>query len=269
MIPRVLTIAGSDAGGGSGIQGDLKTFTVLGTYGLSVITALTAQNTLGVQAIADVEARFVAAQLDSVLGDIGADAVKTGMMNTREVIEVVADALERYKVPHIVVDPVMIAKSGHRLLREDAVRVMKERLLPLASVVTPNIEEAAILADIPPIEDARGMGEAAKEIVALGARAVIVKGGHLLGDTSDDLWFNGKEMVMLSSPRFDKRHTHGTGCAFSAALAAYLAKGLYFIEATRYAKNFVSEAIRTAESIGSGNSPVNHLWQKTVKTSIG
>lgn len=261
MIPRVLTIAGSDSSGGAGIQADLKTFTVLETYGMSVITALTAQNTRGVQGVAEIDARFVTAQLDSVLSDIGADAVKTGMLNSAEVVEAVVKAIRRYKVSNLVIDPVMLSKSGHDLLQHDAVHVLRDSLLPLCTVITPNIPEAAVLAEIPPITDARGMRLAAEKILSHGAKAVLIKGGHLDENDSNDLWFDGRRMVMLSSPRYPSQNTHGTGCTLSAALAAYLAKGMTPLEAARCAKNFITEAIRYSQPIGKGTGPVNHLWQ--------
>lgn len=266
-IPRVLTIAGSDSGGGAGIQADLKTFTVLGTYGLSVVTALTAQNTLGVRAIEPVTTEFVAAQLDAVLEDIGADAAKTGMLLSAPVVEVVADRLARHGVRRLVVDPVMVAKDGHRLLRDDAVEALRRRLLPLAEVLTPNTEEAAVLAGMESVADPAAMREAAWRLVALGARAVLVKGGHLGGATSDDLWYDGRDFVVLPGERLAQRHTHGTGCTLSAALAAGLAKGLAPLEAARAAKAFVAGAIAAAWPLGHGIGPVNHLWQTSEPVS--
>lgn len=262
MLPKVLTIAGSDCSGGAGIQADLKTFTVLGTYGMTVVTALTAQNTRGVQSVADVDARFVTSQLDSVLSDIGTDAVKTGMLNTADVVQAVARAMRRYKVPYLVIDPVMISKSGHPLLQQDAIDALRNSLLPLASIVTPNLPEAAVLAEMDEITDARGMRLAAEKIFERGAKAVLIKGGHMTGSESNDLWFDGRRLVMLSSPRYDCPNTHGTGCTISAALAACLAKGMMPLEAARYAKNFVTEAIRHAKPLGKGIGPVNHLWQE-------
>ena len=261
MRPKVLTIAGSDSGGGAGIQADLKTFTVLGTYGASVVTALTAQNTLGVQGIFQVDPAFVSTQIDAVLGDIGADAAKTGMLNTAAIVEAVADAVERHALRNLVVDPVMVAKSGDRLLKNDAVRALKKRLIPLAAIVTPNTEEATILTDTDGIQGLDDMKRACERLVSLGAQAVLLKGGHIGGSSSDDLWFDGSTFVTLPSPRFDNRHTHGTGCTMSAALAAYLALGLEPLDAARRAKHFISEAIRTARSIGKGIGPVNHFWQ--------
>ena len=268
MLPRILTIAGSDCSGGAGIQADLKTFTALGTYGESVITALTAQNTLGVQSIEPVSPIFVAAQLESVLSDVGADAAKTGMLFSRDIIIAIAKALIRYRVNNLVVDPVMVSKSGHRLLKEDAVSALRQHILPLAAVATPNIPEASLLADMA-ILTMKDMRTAAEKICALGARSVIVKGGHMQGDHSSDIWFDGTNMIVFSTPRYAARHTHGTGCTFSAAIAAYLGKGLAPIEAIRSAKNFVSEAIRTAWPLGRGTGPVNHLWRFAEESDSG
>jgi hydroxymethylpyrimidine/phosphomethylpyrimidine kinase len=183
------------------------------------------------------------------------------MLNTAEVVETVAATLGRYKIPYLVVDPVMVSKSGHHLLQRDAVEALCRLLLPLATVVTPNSEEAALLAGMKEVRDANDAVRAAEKILAFGPRAVVVKGGHLGGATSNDLWYDGKNAVVLSTPRYNNRHTHGTGCTFSAALAAYLAKGIIPLEAVRYAKDFVSEAIRAAGPLGTGIGPVNHLWQ--------
>ncbi len=260
--PRALTIAGSDSGGGAGIQADLKTFTVLDTYGMSVLTALTAQNTLGVHGIHAVPAPFVAAQLNAVLDDIGADAAKTGMLMNAEVVTAVSECLLAHKVQNLVVDPVMVAKSGDRLLLPDAVEAVRERLIPLAAIVTPNTEEAAILAGMDEVGTPDDMKRAAERIVALGARSVLVKGGHLGGATSDDLWFDGEEFHSLPAPRHNNRHTHGTGCTLSAALTALLAHGVAPLEAVQGAKYYISGAIAAAYPIGHGIGPVNHLWQR-------
>ena len=259
MLSKCLTIAGSDSSGGAGIQADLKTFTVLGTYGASVITALTAQNTLGVHAIRQIEPAFVTAQLDAVLDDVGADAAKTGMLMNAAVVEAVADGLARRGQRNLVVDPVMVAKSGDRLLLPEAIDALRRRLLPLAAILTPNTEEAAILAEMETVESLDDMKRAAERLVERGARAVLVKGGHLGGATSDDLWFDGSEFTVLAARRRDNRHTHGTGCTLSAAIAAYLALGSPALEAARQAKAFISEAIAAAGPLGSGVGPVNHL----------
>ena len=260
--PRALTIAGSDSGGGAGIQADLKTFAAFGVYGASAITAITAQNTLGVFAIHDVPAAVVAAQIDAVLDDIGADAAKTGMLSSAEIIEAVADRLRAHGLTALVVDPVMVAKSGDRLLREDAVAALRERLLPLAAVVTPNAPEASVLSGID-VVDAASAREAARRIYGLGPRLVVVKGGHLEGPTSDDLVFDGHTFEVLSGRRIAIRHTHGTGCTFSAAIAACLARGLSPLEAAREARIYLQGAIEHAEPLGAGHGPVNHFWRSS------
>jgi hydroxymethylpyrimidine/phosphomethylpyrimidine kinase len=260
--PRALTIAGSDSGGGAGIQADLKTFAAFGVYGASAITAITAQNTVGVRAIHEIPAAVVAAQIDAVLDDIGADAVKTGMLSSVEIIETVADRLRAHAVVALVVDPVMVAKSGDRLLREDAVRALRELLLPLSTVVTPNAPEATVLSGIE-VVNADSAREAARRIHAMGPRLVVVKGGHLEGDTSDDLVFEGRTFEILSGRRVATRHTHGTGCTFSAAIAAGLASGQTPIEAIREARIYLQGAIENAEPLGTGHGPVNHLWRSS------
>ena len=260
--PRALTIAGSDSGGGAGIQADLKTFSAFGVYGASVITAITAQNTLGVRAIHEVPPEVVAAQIDAVLEDIGADAAKTGMLSSAAIIEVVADRLRAHGLRRLVVDPVMVAKCGDRLLREDAVRAMRELILPLAAVVTPNVPEAAVLCGVE-VVDADSAREAARRIHALGPQLVIVKGGHLAGDSSDDLAFDGRSFEILSGKRIETRHTHGTGCTFSAAIAAGLAAGAEPMAAAREARAYLQGAIEHAEPLGAGHGPVNHLWRSS------
>jgi hydroxymethylpyrimidine/phosphomethylpyrimidine kinase len=257
--PRALTIAGSDSGAGAGLQADLKTFAALGVYGTSVVTAVTAQNTVAVRAIHEIPPEVVAAQMDAVLEDIGADAAKTGMLANRAIIEAVADRLREHRVAHLVVDPVMVAKSGDRLLREDAVAALRDLLLPLAEVVTPNAPEAGILAGMT-VNSLAAAREAARRIAALGPRVVIVKGGHLGGEACNDLLFDGDEELLLGR-RVATRQTHGTGCTFSAAIAAGLAAGLSAREAARRAKAYLQRAIERAEPLGSGHGPVNHFWQ--------
>lgn len=258
--PRALTIAGSDSGGGAGIQADLKTFAAFGVYGASAVTAVTAQNTLGVQAIQDIPAEVVAAQIDAVLSDIGADALKTGMLFSTAIIEAVADRLRAHGVTRLVVDPVMVAKGGDRLLRTDAVDTLRELLLPLAAVVTPNAPEASVLAGIDVVDESTAR-EAARRIRALGPRLVIVKGGHLGGELSEDIVFDGTTFDVLSAPRIDTPHTHGTGCTFSAAITAGLARGQSPLDAARAARAFLHGAIEHAEPLGAGHGPVNHLWR--------
>ena len=258
--PRALTIAGSDSGGGAGIQADLKTFAALGVYGASVVTAITAQNTVGVRGVHEVPPEMVAAQIDAVLEDIGTDAAKTGMLSSAAIIGVVVERLRTHRVTRLVVDPVMVAKSGDRLLREDAVAALRELLLPLAAVVTPNAPEASVLAGLEVVDDASAR-EAARRIHALGPSLVIVKGGHLGGERSDDVAFDGDAFEVLPAPRIDTPHTHGTGCTFSAAIAAELARGRSSLEAARAAKAFLHGAIEHTEPLGSGHGPLNHLWR--------
>ncbi len=260
--PRALTIAGSDSGGGAGIQADLKTFTAFGVYGASAITAVTAQNTMGVRAIHEIPPDVVAAEIDAVLDDIGADAAKTGMLSSAEIIEAVADRLRAHSFAPLVVDPVMVAKSGDTLLRPDAVQALTRLLLPLAAVVTPNAPEASVLSGIE-VRDAESAREAARRIQALGPAMVIVKGGHLDGDRSDDLVFDGRAFEVLSGRRIVTPHTHGTGCTFSAAIAACLARGMTPLAAATEARAFLQGAIEHAEPLGAGRGPVNHFWRSS------
>jgi len=235
---RVLTIAGSDSGGGAGIQADLKTITVLGGFGMSVITALTAQNTLGVHGIHDVPPAFVAAQFDAVATDIGIDAAKTGMLATSEIIRVVAGKIRQYGIVKLVVDPVMVAKGGMSLIREDAKKTMITELIPLAFVLTPNIPEAEVLSGIR-IATLADMKEAARIIRNLGARHVVVKGGHLAGDATD-LLYDGRESRIFSAPRIATADTHGTGCTYSAAIATCLGRGMDVAGAVAEAKRYIT-----------------------------
>ena len=255
--PKAMTIAGSDSGGGAGIQADLKTFAALGVYGSSVLTAVTAQNTRGVFAVAEVPEEVIALQIDAVLEDIGADAAKTGMLSSASIVETVAGRLEAWGVAKLVVDPVMVAKGGHPLLQQNAVAAMKQHLLPLALVVTPNIPEAEVLSGttVSSPETAR---EAARAIVAFGPRWVVIKGGHLAGDATD-LVFDGESFTELHAGRIDTPNTHGTGCTFSAAIAALLARGFPPLEAIAAAKHWLTAAIRESYAIGDGQSPVNHF----------
>lgn len=256
---RALTIAGSDSGGGAGIQADLKTFSALGVYGLSVVTAVTAQNTIEVAAIAEVPEEVVIAQIDTVLEDIGADAIKVGMLSSTTIIQNTADRLEAWGIPHLVVDPVMISKSGAPLLQPDALTALKRDLLPFATIVTPNIPEAEVLAGRQIASPAHAQ-EAAKAIRALGPDTVIIKGGHLDG-APVDLVFHDGQFLPLESERIITKNTHGTGCTFSAAIAGFLAHGIETLEAIRLAKLFVENAMRNAQPIGEGHGPLNHLAQ--------
>jgi len=255
FMARILTIAGSDSGGGAGIQADLKTITVLGAYGMSVVTALTAQNTMGVQAVHPAPPDFVALQMESVLSDIGADAVKTGMLVNREIVLTVARQLRQYQIKTLVVDPVMAAESGHPLLDASARSAMAENLLPLAHVVTPNLSEASQLCGFE-VSNLAGMEAAARRIHTMGPRWVLVKGGHLKSDAVD-LLFDGHGIQTFSAQRVDNPNTHGTGCTFSAALAALLGQGLPVPKAVASAKAFITKAIVHGLSLGSGHGPTN------------
>lgn len=254
---RVLTIAGSDSGGGAGVQADLKTITVLGGFGMSVITALTAQNTLGVHGIHDVPPAFVAAQFDAVAADIGIDAAKTGMLSTADIIRVVAGKIRQYGIGRLVVDPVMVAKGGVSLIREEAKKTLIGELIPLAFILTPNIPEAEALAGIR-IVTLDDMKKAAKIIHGMGARHVVVKGGHLPGDAVDIL-YDGRDFREFRSPRVVTEDTHGTGCTYSAAIATGLAFGKDVIEAVTEAKHYITVAVRHAWRLGQGHGPTNHL----------
>jgi len=262
MVPRALTIAGSDSGGGAGIQADLKTFTVFGVFGMSAITALTAQNTTGVHGIQVVPAPFVRAQIDAVLSDIGVDAVKTGMLATTEVIVAVAAALRDYGTPRLVLDPVMVAQSGATLLAGDARGALLDELLPLATVATPNIPEAEALTGRA-ITSVADMRDAARALIDRGAPACLVKGGHLPGVNAVDVFADGTAVHELAAPRLATPHTHGTGCQMSAAIAANLARGLPLLDAVTIAKRFITVAVRHGLAIGHGPGPANPLaWLK-------
>jgi hydroxymethylpyrimidine/phosphomethylpyrimidine kinase len=257
LPPRILTIAGSDSGGGAGIQADVKTITALGGYAMTAVTAVTAQDTTGVHGVHPVPAEFVALQIDVVVGDIGVDAVKTGMLGGADVVEVVADRMQRHGIERLVVDPVMAAKGGAKLLAPGAESALREKLLPLALVVTPNLSEAAALARIE-VRTVDDMREAARCICALGARWALVKGGHLDGDPVDVL-SDGREFIELARPRVDTRHTHGTGCTFSAAIATFLGRGDGVPEAVAAARDAVQRAIEHGLPLGKGRGPVGNI----------
>jgi hydroxymethylpyrimidine/phosphomethylpyrimidine kinase len=256
-----MTIAGSDSGGGAGIQADLKTFQALGVYGVSSLTAITAQNTVGVTAVHEIPTDVIAAQIDAVVSDIGVDAAKTGMLSSADIIATVADRVRHWHIQHLVVDPVMVAKSGDRLLREDAVQALVRELLPLAMVLTPNVPEAEVLVGHTLGTDAE-IREAARTIINLGPRSVVMKGGHRQGPAVD-LLFDGRDFTAFESERFETPNTHGTGCTFSAAIAAGLARGLEVSEAVGEAKRYVGEAIRRSQPLGAGHGPVAHDWLLT------
>ena len=257
LIPKALTIAGSDSGGGAGIQADLKTFSAFRVFGMSVITAVTAQNSLGVQGVENLPPAFVALQLCSVLEDFGADAAKCGMLSTAPIIDAVSATLLERPVEKLVVDPVMVAKSGDALLQPDARKALIDRILPLALVVTPNLPEAEVLAGIR-VAELEDMEEAARRIHALGPRYVLVKGGHLKGDAVDLLW-NGRSFTEFTAPRVDSPNTHGTGCTFSAAIAAGLARGQALGDSIRSAKAYVTRAIREGFTAGHGVGQLRHF----------
>ena len=249
-----LTIAGSDSGGGAGIQADLKTFASLGVHGTSAITAITAQNTTGVTDILELPTSLLRAQIAAVVDDIGVQAAKTGMLSSAEIIATVGDAVEHYSIRNLVVDPVMVAKGGAKLLRDDAVAALCARLIPLAAVITPNLPEAEVLLQRPvvTIEDRR---RAARDLVAMGARAAVVKGGH--AEDVTDVFFDGSELVELTGRRIATKNTHGSGCVFSAAITAWLARGADPLTAARHAKSFITEAIANSLELGHGHGPVN------------
>ncbi|WP_100406824.1 bifunctional hydroxymethylpyrimidine kinase/phosphomethylpyrimidine kinase [Bacillus solitudinis] len=266
MTAKALTIAGSDSGGGAGIQADLKTFQELDTFGMTVITALTAQNTLGVHGVFPQTIEAIEAQLNAVLSDIGVDCVKTGMLFSAEIITLVANKLKEYNVKQIVVDPVMIAKGGASLLQEQAIQALIEELLPISTVITPNLPEAAKILGYPEIKTASEMEQVAKELHKLGPANVVLKGGHLPGGPAVDILYDGKTIYTLQSDRIETKHTHGTGCTFAAAIAAELAKGFDVKSAVETAKAFITAAIRESLPIGGGIGPTNHSAYKKINT---
>ncbi len=258
-MPSVLTIAGSDSSGGAGIQADLKTYAALGVYGMSAITALTAQNTMRVDEIHYVPPQIVAAQIDAIASDIRPQAVKTGMLANAEIVEVVADRMRKHAFPNVVVDPVMVAKSGDRLLRPDAIQALRERLFPLAAVVTPNLPEAEALLgrELRSDEDIR---EGARDLVGMGPEAVVIKGGHRRADAAVDIFYDGRRIHEFSAQWIDTTSTHGTGCTFASAIAAYLAHGESLFDAVRQAKAYLTDALRHAYPLGHGHGPPHHFY---------
>ena len=253
MIPRILTVAGSDSGGGAGIQADLKTIALLGGFGMSAVTALTAQNTRGVKGILEVPADFVALQMDVVISDIGVDAMKTGMLGSPAIIRTVCQKIRRYRISRVVVDPVMVAKGGARLLAPEAGEVIKRELIPLAQIITPNIPESEVLTGRK-IKGVREMQQAAKQIHGMGARHVLIKGGHLRGDAVDVL-YDGRKFFEFPGARISTPHGHGTGCTLSAVLALELAKGHSPRQAVESAKAFITSAIQFSLPLGQGHGP--------------
>lgn len=259
-LPRALTIAGSDSGGGAGIQADLKVFFALGCHGLCAVTALTAQNTVGVSGISEVAPEFVIAQVDAVADDIGVDAAKTGMLATPGIVEAAAKALEANEIRTVVVDPVSVSKHRDRLLSEDAIDALRSTLIPLATLITPNLFEAGLLLGRE-VESLDDMKRAAEDLLSLGPGAVLVKGGHLAGERAIDVLLDGAGMNEIDGPRYDTEDTHGTGCALSAAITAGLAHGDPLADAVHFAKEFVAGAIANGLRIGSGYGPVNPGWR--------
>jgi hydroxymethylpyrimidine/phosphomethylpyrimidine kinase len=262
-VPVALTIAGSDSSGGAGIQADLKTFAALGVYGASAITALTAQNSRGVSGIHPVPPAFVTAQIDAVFGDLAVEAVKIGMVAQPTVIDAIAAGMARWSPRHVVLDPVMIATSGDRLLAADAVDALRTKLFPTASLVTPNLPEAAALLDESPADDEGAVERQGRQLLALGCRAVLIKGGHGQGSESIDYLVDRAGTIALRAPRLPTSNTHGTGCSLSSAIAAGLAKGEDLATAVRHAKAWISAAIAAADrlAVGHGHGPVHHFHE--------
>lgn len=260
-IPNVLSVAGSDPSGGAGIQADLKTFSALGCYGMAVLTALTAQNTRGVSGVHVPPPAFLAAQLDAVLADVDVAAIKIGMLATGEIARVVADTLSGRPTIPVVLDPVLVATSGDSLGAPDVVGAMREHLLPLATLITPNLPEAARLADRPVPQDVAGLRSLAEALHGLGARAVLVKGGHLEGPDAVDILYDGTHHHVFSVPRIETRNNHGTGCTLSSAIAAYLAQGRDLVGSVAAAKTYLTEALRQSGqlTVGGGHGPVHHF----------
>jgi len=264
---RVLTIAGSDSGGGAGIQADLKTFSALGCYGMSAISALTAQNTVGVSGIHDVPADFIVDQINAVFDDIGVDAIKTGMLHRPEVIQKISCILKERDITNLVVDPVMVAKSGDKLLLDEAIAALKEELIPLATVLTPNIPEAEMLLDRR-LDSSKDLAQAAKDLCGLGPQAAVVKGGHLKDNVSDDWLFIKKTeriglAIQLHCERIETNNLHGAGCSFSAAIASFLALGNTIEHATNLSREFITGAITAGShfKLGHGNGPIKHFYK--------
>ncbi len=257
---RALTIAGSDSGGGAGIQADLKTFLAHGVHGMSAVTAVTVQNSVGVQGFYELPPKAVFEQVEAVATDIGVDAVKTGMLASAAIVEAVADACDRFQLPNLVVDPVAVSRHGDPLLREDAVDALAKRLLPLATVATPNLGEVRLLTGVE-VEAEDDLEAAARAVHGLGPRWALIKGGHLRGEDAVDLLWDGEQAVTLRSPRLDTPNTHGTGCTLASSIAANLPIGLDVVTAVRAAKRFVSGAIAGGFPLGKGVGPTDHAWR--------
>jgi hydroxymethylpyrimidine/phosphomethylpyrimidine kinase len=259
-MKTVLTIAGSDPSGGAGIQADLKTFAAHGVYGLSVITALTAQSTQAVEGVLEAPTEFVVKQIDAVVTDIRPDAIKTGMLGNAEIVEAVAAKIVEHQLPNVVVDPVMVAKSGAQLLSDDGVSAVRAKLLPVADLLTPNVPEAAALLGTP-LDSEEYVRRAAVDIQAMGPRAVLVKGGHFPGDKVVDVLFDGEHFYEYAGARVQTQNTHGTGCTYSSAIAAHLALGEKLPDAVRHAREYLQTALQRAQPLGHGHGPVHHFWK--------
>lgn len=258
-MKTALTIAGSDSGGGAGIQADLKAFAAQGVYGMSVITAITAQNTTEVRSVQNIKSSIIKDQIEAVFDDIQVDAVKIGMLSSSDTVEIIAQTFEKYKPRFIVLDPVMVSKAGHHLLQEEAILALKDKMIPLATLITPNIPEAEVLTNSQ-IKKEADMEHACMKMREMGAKSVLLKGGHLNGDPND-LYFDGTDFYWLSGKRIHTKNTHGTGCTLSSAIAANLAKGTASIEAIRMAKDYITTAITHSLDIGHGHGPVHHFYE--------
>ncbi|MGV8982285.1 bifunctional hydroxymethylpyrimidine kinase/phosphomethylpyrimidine kinase [Clostridium sp.] len=271
-MKKVLTIAGSDSSGGAGIQADLKSFSANGVYGMSVITAITAQNTMGVFAVQDLEGEIIKAQIDAIFTDIVVDAVKIGMVSVISTIDAISEKLEQYKPKNIVLDPVMISKSGYSLLKPESKTALIKKLIPLASLITPNVPEAEEIlrevgADITSIETVEDMEIAVKEMYKLGCKSVLLKGGHMQGDAID-VFYDGREIIHFASERINTKNTHGTGCTISSAIAANLARGFSMKDAIKNSKDYITIAIKHSLDIGHGVGPTNHFYELYKKAGI-
>lgn len=264
-MKTALTIAGSDSGGGAGIQADLKTFSANGVFGMSVITAVTAQNTQEVRCVQNIDPEIIKNQMEAVFDDLPVDAVKIGMLSNVEIIDVVSKTLQKYEPSHIVVDPVMVSKGGHRLLEENASAALIEKILPLATILTPNIPEAEVMIK-QTIKNESDMEKACHSIHALGVQSVLLKGGHLKGEPND-LFFDGENFHWIKGKRIFTKNTHGTGCTLSAAIAAHLAKGASLLQAVKRAKEYITVAIEHSLELGHGHGPTNHFYELYEKAS--
>ncbi|MGH4123669.1 MAG: bifunctional hydroxymethylpyrimidine kinase/phosphomethylpyrimidine kinase [Clostridium sp.] len=272
-MKKVLTIAGSDSCGGAGVQADLKSFSANGVYGMSVITAITAQNTMGVFAVQDLDKEIIVAQIDAIFTDITVDAVKIGMVSVISTIDAISEKLQQYKPKNIVLDPVMISKSGYSLLKPESKTELINKLIPLASLITPNVPEAEeilreVHSAITSIETVEDMERAAKEIYKLGCKSVLLKGGHMEGDAID-VFYDGKEITQFKSERILTKNTHGTGCTLSSAIAANLALGFSMKDAIKNSKEYITTAIKHSLDIGHGVGPTNHFYELYKKAGIG